>query len=111
MAYAMTKCGSLDNCVTYEFICDTVADMNAIENRYRTMGSVAVVIEGNAGFEVYMANSQKQWVSLVISSTEEEGEGEEEGQSTIPDSAVALEDGTVLTDESGNVIGVDEPTI
>ena len=106
MAHTMTKRGSLDNCITYEFICDTVADMNAIENEYRTMGSVAVVIEGNAGFEVYMANSRKQWVSLVISSTEEAGEGEEE----IPDSAVALEDGTVLTDESGNIIGVDEPT-
>jgi hypothetical protein len=44
MAYAMTKQGSLDNCVTYEFMCDTVEDMNAIEDRYRTIGSVAIVL-------------------------------------------------------------------
>ena len=64
MAYAMTKQGSLDNCVTYEFICDTVADMNAIENRYRTIGTVAIVLQGNSGFEVYIADSNKQWNTL-----------------------------------------------
>ena len=65
MAYAMTKQGSLDNCVTYEFICDTIADMNAIENKYRTIGSVAVVLEGEGGgMEAYIAGSNKQWNNL-----------------------------------------------
>jgi hypothetical protein len=44
MAYALTKRGSQDNVLTYEFICDTAADMNAIENKYRTLGSVAIVL-------------------------------------------------------------------
>ena len=65
MAYAMTKQGSLDNCITYEFICDTVADMNAIENRYRTIGTVAIVLEGDSsGLEVYIADSNKTWITL-----------------------------------------------
>ena len=64
MAYAMTKQGSLDNCVTYEFICDAVEDMNAIEDRYRTIGTVAIVLSGASGLEVYIAGSDKQWNSL-----------------------------------------------
>ena len=64
MAYAMTKQGSLDNCVTYEFICDTIEDMNAIENRYRTIGSIAIVLQGASGLEVYISGSDKQWNSL-----------------------------------------------
>ena len=64
MAYAMTKQGSLDNCVTYEFICDAVEDMNAIEDRYRTIGSIAIVLQGASGLEVYISGSDKQWNSL-----------------------------------------------
>lgn len=64
MAYAMTKQGSLDNCITYEFICDTVEDMNAIEDRYRTIGSIAIVLQGTSGLEVYISGSDKQWNSL-----------------------------------------------
>ena len=44
MAYKMTKRGSLDNEITYEFICDTVEDMNAIEDRYKEIGSIAIVL-------------------------------------------------------------------
>lgn len=65
MAYAMTKQGSLTNFITYEFICDTVADMNAIETEYRTLGSVAIVLAGESGMEVYMAGSDKKWNSLT----------------------------------------------
>lgn len=65
MAYAMTKQGSLTNFITYEFICDTVADMNAIETEYRTLGSVAIVLAGESGMEVYMAGSDKEWNSLT----------------------------------------------
>lgn len=74
MAQIMTKRGNQDNVVTYEFVCDTTADLNAIEPRYITTGSVAIVIEGDSGFEVYMANSQKQWINLSGGSSAEEDE-------------------------------------
>lgn len=64
MAQIMTKRGNQDNIVTYEFVCDTTADLQTIEPRYVTMGSVAIVIKGDSGFEVYMANSKKEWVNL-----------------------------------------------
>ena len=64
MAATMTKRGQQDNNITYEFICDTTADLNKIESKYTTMGSIAIVISGDSGFEVYMANSQKQWISI-----------------------------------------------
>jgi len=44
MAQIMTKCGNMDNVVTYEFVCDTTADLQTIEPRYVTLGSVAIVI-------------------------------------------------------------------
>lgn len=68
MATAMTKRGSADNVLTYEFMCDTAADLATIDPKYITLGSVAVVIDG---FEVYIANSKKQWVGLNATSTEE----------------------------------------
>ena len=68
MAQIMTKRGNQDNVVTYEFVCDTTADLNAIEPEYITLGSVAIVIQGDSGFEVYMANSEKEWVNLASSS-------------------------------------------
>ena len=74
MAQIMTKRGDLDNVVTYEFICDSIADLQSIDPQYVTMGSIATVIDGTAGFEVYMANSQKQWINLSGGSSAEEDE-------------------------------------
>ena len=74
MSAIMTKRGNQDNIVTYEFVCDTTADLNAIESGYITMGSVAIVIQGDSGFEVYMANGQKQWINLSGGSSAEEDE-------------------------------------
>lgn len=68
MAAIMTKRGSSDNEVTYEFMCDTSSDLATIDPRYITMGSVAIIIDG---FEVYIANSKKQWVGLNTTLTEE----------------------------------------
>ena len=66
MATIMTKRGDLDHIVTYEFICDTAADMSKIEPRYITLGSTCIVIQGESGeLEVYMANSKKQWASIM----------------------------------------------
>ena len=68
MAQIITKRGNQDNVVTYEFVCDTTADLQAIESEYVTLGSVAIVIQGDSGLEVYMANSKKEWVNLASSS-------------------------------------------
>jgi len=60
MANIMTKRGTQDNVITYEHICDTSADMANIESRYKTLGSVCIVIQGDSGgMEVYMADSNK----------------------------------------------------
>ena len=77
MANIMSKRGSADNITTYEHICDTTADLANIDPKYITLGSVAIVLKGSAGLEVYMATSDKEWVNLLgaSSSSEEEGEG------------------------------------
>lgn len=68
MAYKMTKRGSLDNEITNEFFCDTAADLNKIPSNEINLGSVAVVVDG---MEVYIANSNKQWMSMTPISNEE----------------------------------------
>lgn len=65
MANIMSKRGSADNVITYEHICDTSADLQNIDPKYITLGSVAIVLKGAAGLEVYMATSDKEWVSLI----------------------------------------------
>ena len=64
MATKMTKRGNMDNEVTYEFICDTASDIQNIPEEYATLGSVAIVLQGTNGLEVYMATSSHQWVEL-----------------------------------------------
>lgn len=59
-----SKRGALDNIVTYEHICDTTEDLQNINPQYITLGSVAVVLQGDAGLEIYMATSNKEWIAL-----------------------------------------------
>lgn len=59
----MTKRGSLDNVITYEHICDSIDDLPTIDPQYITLGSVAIILN-STGIEVYMANSQKEWIKL-----------------------------------------------
>jgi len=47
--HILSKIGNRDNVVTYEHICDTVADMPAIESHYITLGSVCLVLGGESG--------------------------------------------------------------
>lgn len=61
----MSKRGQADNIITYEHICDTAADLTSIDPKYITLGSVAIVLKGAAGLEVYMATSDKEWVNLI----------------------------------------------
>ena len=61
----MTKRGSLDNIVTYEHYCDSYSDLSNIPENETTLGSVAVIVNGQSGgLEVYMANSNKEWILL-----------------------------------------------
>ena len=69
MPYKMSKRGSLDNETTNEFFCDTPEDLADIPASQINLGSVAVVVDP---FEMYIANSKKEWVSLTP--TSEEGE-------------------------------------
>lgn len=64
MANIMTKRGQQDNVITYEHICDTTEDLENIDPKYITLGSIAIVLKGSAGLEVYMATSDKEWVEL-----------------------------------------------
>lgn len=64
MASILSKRGSQDNIVTYEHICDTAADLELIDPKEITLGSVAIVLKGSTGLEVYMATSDKEWVQL-----------------------------------------------
>lgn len=72
MAYKMTKSGSLDNEVTNEFFCDTADDLANIPSSLVNLGSVAVVLDG---MEVYIANSNKEWLSMTPTEEEEEEQG------------------------------------
>jgi len=48
-----------------------MADMNAIENKYRTIGTIAVVLAGEDGdLEVYIAGSNKEWNALGTSTSD-----------------------------------------
>lgn len=73
MAYKMTKVGSLDNETSNEFFCDTVEDLNKIPANLINLGSVAVVIDD---MEVFIANSNKEWISMTPTSSEDEEGGE-----------------------------------
>ena len=64
MANIMTKRGQQDNIVTYEHICDEIADLQNIDPEYITLGSTALVLLGEHGVELYMATSTKQWILL-----------------------------------------------
>ena len=77
MAHIMSKRGNLDNIVTFEHFCDTNADLQDISLDYRTLGSIAIVLQGNSGgLQIYITNSQRQWLPLSVSSS---GGGSGEG--------------------------------
>ena len=66
MAHIMTKRGSQDNIITYEHICNTRADRDAIDPAYITLGTTAIVLKGeNNTLEIFMADSDKEWVPLM----------------------------------------------
>lgn len=65
MATVMTKRGTQDNVATYEHVCDTTADMAAINPQYINLGSTCLVVDGESGgLEVYIADSNKGHLEL-----------------------------------------------
>ena len=79
MSNKMTKRGSQDNAITYEHVCDTIADMANINPAEINLGSTCIVLEGDGGgLEVYMAKSNKEWVLLSGSASAEEPEEQPE---------------------------------
>jgi len=59
-----SKRGNKDNVVTFEHMCDTKEDMNNIDPRQINLGSVAIVLKGDSGIELYIATSEKEWILL-----------------------------------------------
>lgn len=87
MANIMTKRGNLDNVVVYEHYCDATNDLTNIDPDYITLGSVAIVLQGDSGgLEVYIADSNKQWKSIAG------------GSSSSGSSSGSTADDTVLTE-------------
>lgn len=60
----MTKRGSLDSVITYEHMCDTFEDLENIDPETITLGSKAIVLQGDSGIEIYIANSNKEWIAV-----------------------------------------------
>lgn len=68
MSNVLAKVGSLDNVSLYEHYCDTTADLANIPKNESTLGSTAIVVDGENGFEAYMADSEGEWKPLVTMS-------------------------------------------
>lgn len=56
-------------------VCDTSDDLTTIDPQYINLGSAAIVLHGAAGLELYMADSNKQWVPLIGSAPSSDEEG------------------------------------
>ena len=99
MANIMTKRGTQDNVVTYQHFCDTTADLANIESKYCTLGSIAIVLQGDSGgLQIYIANSDKQWNPL----TSGIGGGNGGGVANLPLEIVNPSNDDVLTYDSTN---------
>ena len=67
MPSTLIKHGNLDNVATYEYVADTVADMNNINKKEINLGSTCMVLKGASGkVEIYVADSTKEWILLSI---------------------------------------------
>lgn len=71
MPYKLTKRGSLDNEITNTFFCDGPEDLQNIPASQINLGSTAVVIDP---FEMFIANSNKEWISLTPTSDDDDEE-------------------------------------
>lgn len=103
--HIISKRGSQDNVITYEHICDTQADMASIENKYITLGSVCIVLQGQDGaMEVYMADSSKQWRSIIVNT----GANSDSSVAGLLSALNGKQDAPSLSGTEGQVLGLDE---
>ena len=109
----MTKRGQIDNVITYEHICDTRADMNNIPTTQITLGSICIVLSGNNGaLEVYMADSDKEWKSIMETSWGGQTAGSSsvigpiyDENNTYSKNAICVHDGKLYTAKTSGVTG------
>ena len=73
MAYKFVNRGNLDVETTNVFMCDAPEDLAKIPASDINLGSVAVVVDP---FDMLIAKSNKQWVSLASGDEEEEQAGD-----------------------------------
>lgn len=74
----MTKRGSQDNIVIYEHYCDTKADLANIPQDQISLGSVAIVLKDeDDSMGIYLANSNKEWISFSTGGSESESSVED----------------------------------
>ena len=66
MPYKMTKRGYMDNEITNEFYCDYIEDRDAIPASQINLGTVAIVLK--PALQVFIADSNKQWNSMTLTS-------------------------------------------
>ena len=81
----MTKRGSEDNIVTYEHYCDTKADLANIPQDQISLGSVAIVLKDeDDSMGIYLANSNKEWISFSTGGGGDGGTSEDTNKNDIP---------------------------
>ena len=62
--HVTTKRGNLDNEVTYDHFCDKKADMDTIDPKEITLGSVCIILEDETKddtLQFMLAKSDKTW--------------------------------------------------
>lgn len=64
MPHIMTQRGQQDNVATYTHFCDFTAELAKIKPEEITLGSIAIVVQGDSGLEFYIATSNKEWVKV-----------------------------------------------
>lgn len=75
MAYKLTKRGSMDNEITNEFICDYIEDRDAIPASQINLGTVAIILK--PATQVFMADSEKEWIPFGLAATDSSNDNEE----------------------------------
>lgn len=59
--FYLTKYGDEStNRATYEYVCDSIEDLEKIPKNKINLGSIVVLVE-EAGLRVFMANGNKEW--------------------------------------------------
>lgn len=103
----MTKRGSEDNIVTYEHYCDTKADLENIPQDQISLGSVAIVLKDeDDSMGIYLANSNKEWISFSTGGGGNGGESSTDGDDSGGGDFAGLIDGTITQAHDSTVTSI-----